>query len=431
MKIAIVHPSLAVLGGAEFVVVWLAQELSRRGHEVTVITTDYDEHLYGLRSAKSFSIVTLHLGGYTIDPVRFLQAGWRLYRILESFDIINPHNFPSYVWTYIAKVLNPRIGPIVWYCEAPERWFYPEICNPHALLLLKNQPSGSALHPRWRLLAARFLQQARDWQRNVARAIDRRVVRRLDKVLTNSAFIARQVEAIFGVQAAPCLLGIPLDRYPNQTRPLASPPGRYVLTISRLNLEKNIENVLAAIRILRDRGHLPFDRYVIAGDGPLRSTLESKTRELGIDDVVEFRGAISDAMAAQLYANAAVVVYLPLDETFGLVYLEAALHRRAVIAPNHGGPTEIVRHGVTGLQVDPLDPAAIADVIDHCLAHPDLLDRLGEEGHRTLMREFTFAHFVDRFELAVQDFVQVRQDSSRLAHTANFFEILRRGRRRQ
>lgn len=402
MRIAIVHPSLAVLGGAEYVVVWLAEELSTRGHAVTVITTEYNEQLYGSRSTKPYSVVTLNLGGYTIDPVRFLKAGWRLRRIIDSFDIVNPHNFPSYIWTYIAKVFNPRIGPIVWYCEAPERWFYPEVCNPHTLLLLRDMSPLAPHRPHWRHRIARLRQGAREWKKNVARAIDRRVVRRLDKVLTNSAFIAQQVQKIFQVQAVPCLLGIPLNRYPSHVNGKAKFSAPYVLTVSRLNLEKNIENILTAVRVLRDRGGLPFDRYIIVGNGPLKPTLQRKVRDLEIDDVVEFRGAISDAEVAQLYANAALVIYLPLDETFGLVYLEAALYRRAVIAPNHGGPTEIVTHMVTGLQVDPLNPTEIANAIERCLTDPSLLNRLGEAGHRALMSLFTFSHFVDRFEAALR-----------------------------
>src|SRR5713226_1797490 len=113
MKVAIVHPSLAVRGGAENVVIWLAHELHRRGHGVSVITTDYDDALHGARDALPFRVLTLPLGGYAMKPVAFVRAGWMLRRVLDGFDLINPHNFPAYIWAYVARMANPRVGPIV------------------------------------------------------------------------------------------------------------------------------------------------------------------------------------------------------------------------------------------------------------------------------------------------------------------------------
>lgn len=402
MKIAIVHPSLAVRGGAEQVVLWLAEELSRRGHGVTVIASDFDEGLFGSRADKPFSILTLDLGGYAIDPVKFLRAGWSLRRMLEGFDCINPHNFPSYIWAYIAKIINPRLAPIVWFCEEPVRWFYPQVCNRHLLQLRNRSGEGTDRRPRWQRMASWVVRPIRHWRWEAARFMDRWVVARLDRVLTNSGFIASQVRSIFRIHARPCLLGIPLRRFSTLSINGGAPQGPYMLTVSRLFAEKNVDNILQAVKLLKDRGPLPFQRYVVAGDGPLREALTARSRELGIGDVVEFAGAVSDQMLADLYRRATLVVYLPLDETFGLVFLEAALYKRPVLGPDHGGPTEIIQHGVTGLQVNPLDPGEIAEAIAYCFRDPELLKHFGEEGYRRIRSEFTVAHFVDRFEEAVQ-----------------------------
>ncbi|MGE5571395.1 MAG: hypothetical protein ACM3ZU_00020 [Bacteroidota bacterium] len=47
MRICILHPILSQKGGAENVVMWLARELSRRGHSVFVHTAGYPEELWG------------------------------------------------------------------------------------------------------------------------------------------------------------------------------------------------------------------------------------------------------------------------------------------------------------------------------------------------------------------------------------------------
>ncbi len=397
MKVAIVHPSLAVRGGAENVVMWLGYELHRRGHSVTVITTDYSEDLYGSREALPFRLLTLPLGGYAVDPIAFLRAGWRLRHVLAEFDWINPHNFPAYIWTYVARVVNPRLPPVVWFCQEPVRWFYPDVCNPHVLELQRRNGMPADPRPRWRRRAAEW----RNWRRELARVMDRWAVPRLSMVLTNSAFIAAEVRQIFGVSAAACHLGIPEERFAHSVDG-PPPDGPYLLTVSRLYPEKNIKTVLEAVRRLRERDPLPFRRYVIAGDGPLRAELESTARAWRLGDVVEFAGSVPDARLATLYRHAALVIYLPLDETFGLVFLEAALYRRPVLAPDHGGPAEIVRHGVTGLQVDALDPERVVEAIVEAFRDPQRLAAWGEEGYRLMLREYTFRRFVDRFHAAVQ-----------------------------
>lgn len=405
MKIAILHPSLAVKGGAENVVIWLAAELARRGHRVTVFTTEYDDHFFGPRDQLPFSIVVRDLGGYDVNPVQFLKASWRLKGELAGFDWVNPHNFPAYHWAYIARILNPSVGPIVWFCEEPMRLFYPDVCNRH-LLRLRGQGHERPVsgRPRWRRWVSDLRTWIHNWRWEVAKLLDRWVVPRLDAILTNSEFVAGQIRSIFRVEAVPCLLGIPLERFrPGPAVQMAPPRGRYLFTVSRLFPEKNLETVLEAIRILKDRGVLLFDRYIVAGDGPLKAELERRVKDLGLNGIVEFKGFVPEEDLADLYRQALLVIYLPLDETFGLVFPEAALWKKPVIGPNHGGPAEIVQDEVTGLQVDPTDPHAIAERIDYCLRNPSLLADFGEAGHRYATTELTISRFVDRFERLLHD----------------------------
>ncbi len=399
MNIALVHPSLGVRGGAENVVLWLADGLHRRGHRVTLITSEFEAALYGSPHALPYQVVTLPLGGYSADLPTILRAGLTLSGVLAGFDWINPHNFPAYIWTHVARLANPRIGPILWFCEEPVRWFYPEICNPHVVELRRRTVDD---RPAWRRRASAARARLRNWRLEPLRVLDRWTVPRLDGVIANSEFIAGQIRQIFHRDAIACRLGIPRGRFPDP--PVQTPPREqpYLLTVSRLFPEKNMETVLAAVRMLKDRGQLPFRKFVIVGDGPLRAGLEATAVTWGLAEVVEFTGAVPDQALAAFYRGAELVVYLPLDETFGLVILEAALFRKAVIGSNHGGPAEIIDHGVSGLQVDPLDPAAIADAIAAVLQDSIRREVMGEAAYKQAMREYTFDHFVDRFEEAVQ-----------------------------
>lgn len=67
-------------------------------------------------------------------------------------------------------------------------------------------------------------------------------------------------------------------------------------------------------------------------------------------------------------------------EGFGIVLLEAAAVARPVVAGRVGGALDAVQNGVTGLLVDPEDPAAVADALISLLENPERARRMGEAG---------------------------------------------------
>lgn len=138
-----------------------------------------------------------------------------------------------------------------------------------------------------------------------------------------------------------------------------------VLTVARMvDRYKGHDVMIDAIAELRDR--LPEVRWVVVGDGPLRGEYEREVARRGLTGNVVFAGAVSDDQLAREYANARVFS-MPSrltpqggGEGFGLVYLEAAARGLPVVAGNEGGAVDAVRHGRTGLLVDPRDAAAVA-----------------------------------------------------------------------
>ena len=52
MKIAIVYPSLQAVGGAENVIIWLAEGLVERGHSIVIFTREYSEAIWGRMADK-------------------------------------------------------------------------------------------------------------------------------------------------------------------------------------------------------------------------------------------------------------------------------------------------------------------------------------------------------------------------------------------
>jgi glycosyltransferase involved in cell wall biosynthesis len=120
----------------------------------------------------------------------------------------------------------------------------------------------------------------------------------------------------------------------------------YFFTASRLYWSKRIHLLVEAY--LRTGIPLPFR---IAGTGDQEPAL----RELAAGDPrIEFLGYVDDRQLLGLYAGAIAVPFVPYDEDFGYITLEAMLSGKPVItASDSGGPLELVEDGVTGLVCAP------------------------------------------------------------------------------
>lgn len=406
-RLAIVHPSLKIMGGAENVVIWLAEELSSRGHQVDIITTDYDSKFYGTRSKKDYRIITIpQLGGYYIRPLRWIKNGWIIRNRLKNYDFINCHNFPSYIWVYFAKLFNRNItSPIVWFCEEPVRSYYEDTIDKHVLEVLKTDRmpdtrsifnrSGSFIANENIKIPLRLYQRTKERVAiYFAKRLDEFIAPKLDLIMTNSKFIASMVKKIFNVDAVPCLLGVPMLK---KVRKQDIKYKDYILTVSRLEYRKNILNILRAIKLLVNSNDFDAKKYVIVGKGPIKDQIERYINNNGLNQIVEVKGFVSDKELQNLYLNTKLIVYLTLDETFGLPFAEAGLYSKAVIGPNHGGPSEIVKHKQTGIQVDALNPKNIASGISYALKDNVRLKKFGTNNYKYVAKNLSFEKFTDRF----------------------------------
>jgi glycosyltransferase involved in cell wall biosynthesis len=118
----------------------------------------------------------------------------------------------------------------------------------------------------------------------------------------------------------------------------------------------------------------------VVGSGSEDIPLKALARELGV--TVTWCGFIDQPDLPSLYAEADAFAFPTLDDPFGIVLLEAAGAGLPLIASTHAGATEdLVRHGVNGFVVDPLDSAAMAAAIVRLAKEPDLRARMGRAAH--------------------------------------------------
>jgi glycosyltransferase involved in cell wall biosynthesis len=113
-----------------------------------------------------------------------------------------------------------------------------------------------------------------------------------------------------------------------------------ILMASRLTAEKRIEDALSAFAgVVSDH---PYVGLVIAGDGPLRQTLQNKAKNLGISDKVIFLGFRVDIFSLMKSAN----MFLSTSEYegYGMSLVEAGLAHLPVLSTNAGIAGEILVH---------------------------------------------------------------------------------------
>ena len=148
-----------------------------------------------------------------------------------------------------------------------------------------------------------------------------------------------------------------------------------VLALGRLVPVKGLEGLLAAL------WQLPGVELLIAGDGPLRWTLEQAAGPLG--PRVRFLGEVRGELRRRLLHGCDALVLasriLPDGRTEGAptVLLEALAAGCPIVAAAVGGVTELV--GDAGLTVPPDDPAALAAALRQILFAPGVAPLLGQK----------------------------------------------------
>lgn len=176
------------------------------------------------------------------------------------------------------------------------------------------------------------------------------------------------------------------------------PPGRWLLTVARLESHKGVDTVIQALPAVLARA--PDVRYAVAGAGSQRDKLEKLAHKLGVADRVRFLGEVGEQDLPALYNLAAVYVGASRRaerigvEGFGIALVEASACGLPVVAGNSGGIPEAVRDGETGFLVPPEDPAAVAEAVCRLLEDPGLAQRIGAAGRRAVETYFNWDRVV-------------------------------------
>jgi glycosyltransferase involved in cell wall biosynthesis len=164
--------------------------------------------------------------------------------------------------------------------------------------------------------------------------------------------------------------------------------GPLVLTLARLDPQKGHDVLLAAA------ARVPGTVFALAGDGPLRPSLERRAEELGVSDRVLFLGRRADV--PELLAACDVFALPSLYEGSSLAVLEAMAAGRPVVASSIGGTDELIEDGGSGLLVPPGDAEALAAALRRLAGDHGLRDSLAAAARERARSMFGSAEMARR-----------------------------------
>ena len=335
--------------GAEAVILNLSRGLAEQGHESIVGVFDNvgNSNLQLYQAAQSAGIEAHKILCQGQVDRQVLRRIRRLVRETGA-EVVHAHGYKADIYSYFA--LRGGITPIVSTCHS---WYDNDL-----LVTLY----GMA---------------------------DRLVLRRFAGVVAVSDAVKSGLLKAGVHEERVRLIGNGIDTrpYDRDGEPSQEAEGLCVGLVGRLAQEKGIDIFLqAAARVLQE---YPSARFVVAGDGPDRQSLEALIDQLGIRVSVTMLGQQKDML--EFYRSLQIMVSSSRQEGLPIALLEGMACGLPLVATAVGDVPKIIRNDDTGVLVPAEDVAALAAGILDLLHDSARRDRLGRSARRLVAEEFSAA----------------------------------------
>lgn len=221
--------------------------------------------------------------------------------------------------------------------------------------------------------------------------LERLCASRADFILTASSYLAAKYQSEFGT--ADERLGVLYRPYDviNEINTLAAIPANgqeiNVLYVGRFEEKyKGSDILLEALRLVRERGS-DIKAHLV---GEVREEFQDQfyTFLQANSSWVTYYGSSDQRGVLQRMLQSDMLVLPSRHETAGGVLVEAQFCALAQVASRVGGIPELVKHGVTGLLVEPENPVALADAIIELCESPEKRKELGRQSRELAHRRF-------------------------------------------
>jgi phosphatidyl-myo-inositol alpha-mannosyltransferase len=353
VKIGLVSPyDWSYPGGVQQHIAHLAAELRSRGHTVRILTP-------------------------ATGP-RARQVEYGIYRLGWAAPVrVNG----SVARVAVAPDLKGRIRDLLKREQFDVLHLHEPLASALPLTLLHLNSVSSAINVgTFHAYARRGLTSTSEWAYVSAKPFLGRYARRLHGRIAVSEPACEFVSRFFPGDYRVIPNGVDIHRFSPDVAPLPQyMDGKLnVLYLGRLEARKGAKYLLRAVPLIRE--YYPNTRFIIAGDGPLRTGFQRLVAQAGWRDVI-FPGRISAEDLPALYTSAHVYCAPNTGgESQGIVLLEALAAGRAVVASSIPGFRTVISHQENGLLVPPASHEELAWAVCHLLGETAERARLGAAG---------------------------------------------------
>jgi glycosyltransferase involved in cell wall biosynthesis len=187
----------------------------------------------------------------------------------------------------------------------------------------------------------------------------------------------------------------PDTRVPDWRARCGLPDGTLATFLGRLTVDKGVHRFLDAVAESADHTDLVA---IIGGMGPEEASLRQRiASDPRLTRRVRYVGPVVEEEKAALLAQSDLFVLPSSSDTSSVALLEAMACGTMVLAPDTGGPAEIVQDGVTGRRVPMLEPGALARVLSELAEQPDVRHAVGRAASRFVRDHASLEGMARRF----------------------------------
>lgn len=315
------------LGGAEKVVVDLADQMIALGHNVKIAYLTGE--VLVRPTSSDVDIIALHL----TSVKDFISASRKYQKLVRSFrpDVVHAHMVHANIFSRLNRA----------FCPVPKL-----ICTAH------NSNEGG----RARMVAYRLTNHLADVNTNVSEEATQALI-------SKGAFSKKDVMTVYN--------GIDIRKFEKLHDSICLDNNVLnLISVGRFNDQKDYPNLINAFAMLKIRTNSDI-KLTIVGDGELRPQIESMIKKLNLDEHITLLGRRSDI--PELLNAADIFVLSSKYEGLPTVVIEAMACECYVIATDCGGSAEIL--GDTGKLVPINNSMALANAMKEAI-ELNVVDRI-------------------------------------------------------
>lgn len=359
MKIAIIVESFPPqnMGGMEMAAYNIAKHLSKRNHEVHVITSGDN----GLPKERIYNEVCVHYIKLCKTKIGIILFWIGIIISLKKIhpDIIHIHSISSGLPGFLAKLFLKI--PYIVTCHGSDVYLKWKLKKMRANLVLKNANGVTALTNHMR--------------EEVQKIYSREVI-----VIPNGIDLNRFT--ILSTQGFRSRLGIKKNE-------------KIIIFVGTLRPVKGVKYLIQAMKtIIQEKTTI---RLILVGNGDEKQGLQEIVRELNLEKNIRFVGEVPNENIPMYLAAADIFVLPSLSEGFPIVVLEAMASGLPIVATDVTGLAEIIKDGVNGFLIEPRHPEDIAEKILFLLSNNEVLHRIAIQ-NKEEVKEYAWDNIIKEFE---------------------------------